>query len=179
MCSSDLGDELVAARDSTGVSLLLLDSRCGRELAAYPATGPMIVVGDATLEGAERERDRAAVDRAIGAGAITLDALLNDTRAATVGAAPQVAPLDAATILFTSGTTGRAKGAVLSHFGTCNSVWTNLYAGYRIAADMAARYGISLQQLAAMAPQTCMLLMFPFFHTSGLHTGLQIGRAHV
>jgi len=166
------GDELVAARDSTGVSLLLLDSRCGRELAAYPATCPMIVAADATLEGAERDRDRAAVERAIGAGAITLEVLLEETRTATVGAAPQVAPMDAATILFTSGTTGRAKGAVLSHFGTCNSVWTNLYAGYRIAADMAARYGISLQQLAAMAPQTCMLLMFPFFHTSGLHTGL-------
>ncbi|MFZ8964001.1 MAG: class I adenylate-forming enzyme family protein [Steroidobacteraceae bacterium] len=172
MNSRAAGEELAAARDGIGVSLMLLDSRCGREIAAFPGSCPQVVAGDPTLEGSERQRDEAGVERAVQAGATRLDDLLASASAAPVLPPLQIAPLDPATILFTSGTTGRAKGAVLSHFGTCNSVWTNLYAGYRVAADMATRYGITLQQLAAMAPQPCMLLMFPFFHTSGLHTGL-------
>jgi long-chain acyl-CoA synthetase len=176
MNSRASGDELVASRDSIGTTLLLVDSRCGRELAPHPGACPTVVFEDATLEGVEREREQAGITAAVAAGAQRRhDLLARSATAVGAGGAlpePAVAPLDPATILFTSGTTGRAKGAVLSHWGTSNSVWTNLYAGHRIAADMAARYGITLQQLAAMAPQTCMLLMFPFFHTSGLHTGL-------
>ncbi len=174
MNSRASGDELAAARGGTGVVLVLADSRCARELAAHPGAAPLIVAVDPTLEGEERARDEAAVAAvlAAGAGALALSDLLNGGAAPAAPTEPEVAPLDPATILFTSGTTGRAKGAVLSHWGTSNSVWTNLYAGYRIAADMAARHGITLEQLAAMSPQTCVLLMFPFFHTSGLHTGL-------
>lgn len=171
------GEELAAARDSIGVSLMFVDSRCGRELAAHIGSAPVIVAVDQFLSDAEAAREQFGVDAAVQAGAVRLDELLHQ-QAATESAnsltapLPAVDPADPATILFTSGTTGRAKGAVLSQLGTCNSVWTNLYAGYRIAMDMAARYGISMQQLAAMSPQTSILLMFPFFHTSGLHTGL-------
>lgn len=173
MNSRASGDELAAARDSIGTMLLLVDSRCGRELAAHPAACPVVAFEDPTLEGEERVREQDGLAVAVAAGARRHHELSAAAgRPAGALPDPEVAPLDPATILFTSGTTGRAKGAVLSHWGTSNSVWTNLYAGHRIAADMAARYGITLQQLAAMAPQTCMLLMFPFFHTSGLHTGL-------
>ncbi len=177
MNSRASGDELAAARDAAGVALLLADSRCGRELAAHPGACPLLLAVDRTLEGEDQLREAAAVmatraARHGGESVITLDELLAAAPATPVMPVIEVAPLDPATILFTSGTTGRAKGAVLSHWGTSNSVWTNLYAGYRIAVDMAARYGITLERLAAMAPQTCVLLMFPFFHTSGLHTGL-------
>ncbi len=171
------GEELAAARDSIGVCLMMVDSRCGRELAAHVTKVPVIVAVDVALPESESARERAAVEVALGAGALRLDDVLASPAESPLPDSPAVAapvlqPADPATILFTSGTTGRAKGAVLSQLGTCNSVWTNLYAGYRIAMDMAARYGISLQQLSAMSPQTSMLLMFPFFHTSGLHTGL-------
>jgi len=172
MNSRASGDELAAARDGTGVSLLITDSRCARELATLPVTGPLLVAADDSLSDDERHRESALIDAAVAAGASRLAGLLVDFPANVAPVAPSVEPLDPATILFTSGTTGRAKGAVLSHWGTSNSVWTNLYAGYRIAVDMAARHGITLEQLAAMSPQTCVLLMFPFFHTSGLHTGL-------
>lgn len=170
------GEELAAARDSIGVSVMLVDSRCGRELAPYAGAAPVVVAVDPTLSEGEGERERQGLESALAAGAIKLDDLLDAepvrTSAMMVTPATEVDPADPATILFTSGTTGRAKGAVLSQLGTCNSVWTNLYAGHRIAMDMAARYGISMAQLAAMSPQTSILLMFPFFHTSGLHTGL-------
>ena len=178
MNSRASGDELAAARDATGVTLLLLDSRCARELAGHPGACALVMAADATLGGEDQSRETATIDAALsaavksGVAAITLTELLASVPTGASPPAPTVEPLDPATILFTSGTTGRAKGAVLSHWGTSNSVWTNLYAGYRIASDMAARYGITLEQLAAMSPQTCMLLMFPFFHTSGLHTGL-------
>jgi len=171
------GEELAAARDSVGVSLMLVDSRCGRELAAHFGGAPVVVSVDLALSAADAAREQAGVDAAVRAGADRLDELLQQDAASASSdreplSMPAVEPADPATILFTSGTTGRAKGAVLSQLGTCNSVWTNLYAGYRIAMDMAARYGITMQQLAAMSPQTSILLMFPFFHTSGLHTGL-------
>ena len=172
MNSRASGDELAAARDGTGVSLLITDSRCARELATHPASCPLVVAADDSLSGDDRQREAAVIDLAVAAGALRLAHLLAEAPANAGPAAPSVEPLDPASILFTSGTTGRAKGAVLSHWGTSNSVWTNLYAGYRIAADMAARYGLTMEQLAAMSPQTCVLLMFPFFHTSGLHTGL-------
>lgn len=172
MNSRASGDELAAARDGIGVALLVTDSRCARELAAHPQSCPLVVAADISLVGDEQQRENGIVDAAVAAGALRLADVLQDAPAASAAPDPAVNPLDPATILFTSGTTGRAKGAVLSHWGTSNSVWTNLYAGYRIAADMAARYGISLEQLAAMSPQTCVLLMFPLFHTSGLHTGL-------
>lgn len=176
MNSRASGDELAAAREGTGVSLLIADTRCARELAGHPETCPLVVAADDSLTGEERQRESALIETSVAAGAWCLADLLADSpaNAPANGAlvTPSLEPLDAATILFTSGTTGRAKGAVLSHWGTSNSVWTNLYAGYRIAADMAARYGMTLEQLAAMSPQTCVLLMFPFFHTSGLHTGL-------
>lgn len=171
------GEELAAARDSIGVSLMLVDSRCGRELAVHVGGAPVVVAVDLALSAADAAREQTGVDVAVRAGANRLDELLQQDAASASHdreplLSPAVEPADPATILFTSGTTGRAKGAVLSQLGTCNSVWTNLYAGYRIAMDVAARYGISMQQLAAMSPQTSILLMFPFFHTSGLHTGL-------
>lgn len=172
MNSRASGDELAVARDGTGVSLLIADGRCARELAIHPRNCPLVVAADDTLSGEDRSRDEQIVAREVAAGAIALATLMETASTVASPPEPEVGPLEPATILFTSGTTGRAKGAVLSHWGTSNSVWTNLYAGYRIAADMAARYGMSLEQLAKMSPQTCMLLMFPFFHTSGLHTGL-------
>lgn len=172
MNSRASGDELAAARDGTGVSLLIADSRCARELAAHPRPCPLVIAADAALAGEERARDEQVVAREMSLGAMSLADVIAAVPPGVSAPAPEVNPLEPATILFTSGTTGRAKGAVLSHWGTSNSVWTNLYAGYRIAADMAARYGMTLEQLGAMSPQTCLLLMFPFFHTSGLHTGL-------
>lgn len=170
--SRSAGEELAHARDTMGVSLIIVDGRCGRELISYPSSTPTLVAADAAAEGDDRVRDAQSVAATVTAGAASLEALVDETGTAVNPPAPVVSPEDPAMILFTSGTTGRAKGAVLSHFGTCSSVWTNHYAGYLIAERMAARFGITVEQLLAHAPQPALLLMFPLFHTSGVHTGL-------
>jgi acyl-CoA synthetase (AMP-forming)/AMP-acid ligase II len=69
---------------------------------------------------------------------------------------------DPATILFTSGTTGRSKGAVNTHRNWIHFALTNTAAG---AVGMAAA-GLS-PELVAKAPQPSAIFAAPIFHISG------------
>lgn len=73
-------------------------------------------------------------------------------------------PEDVAMIMFTSGTTGRAKGAVFSNRNCCQGI-TNF------EACGAAYYMVNIEQFTRHAKQgyrTKVLLAFPLFHVSGL-----------
>lgn len=85
---------------------------------------------------------------------------------------PQVAsePDDVALILFTSGTTGRPKGALLSHRGVMNALKANDFSAAIIGSVFAQKMGVDLQTLAANQPQAATLLMFPLFHVSGCYS---------
>ena len=74
---------------------------------------------------------------------------------------PEDAP---AAILYTSGTTGRPKGAVTSHRGVLGFVQTNLARAVE-GMLLAARQGVT----GGPPPvQTCTLVTVPLFHMSGL-----------
>jgi len=78
-------------------------------------------------------------------------------------------PEDDATILYTSGTTGKPKGAL----GTHRNMTSNIGAGGISAARNFLRAGQPLPELdATKLPQRCTLLVVPMFHATGLSATL-------
>lgn len=97
------------------------------------------------------------------------DAAEIERRAGVAPATPaQAAPDDACTILFTSGTTGRVKGAVLSHRNLITGLMSVQLSGMQVLHATAARMGIPVETMLQHMPQQAALLVYPLFHISGL-----------
>ncbi len=86
------------------------------------------------------------------------------------GALPdcQIAEDDPALILYTSGTTGRAKGALISHRALITFLASAIFSGFRMMM-MEAESGKSL---TSSSLPNCGLFSAPLFHLSGLFTGV-------
>ena len=90
---------------------------------------------------------------------ITAGARVSDT--ALAERQVSVSPSDPAILMYTSGTTGFPKGALLTHAGLVN----NAVVYTKRLEPFAQREGLALQELRVSS-------WFPFFHVAGIVTGL-------
>jgi long-chain acyl-CoA synthetase len=83
----------------------------------------------------------------------------------------EIAPSDYSTILYTSGTTGKPKGAVATQRNHVTNIMNSLLAG-AVARGLLGDFSTPPPD----APQPAVLQTFPFFHIGGL-SGLYVGTA--
>ncbi len=166
------GEELGYAVVDSGCRLVVADRRRADALAGLP-TPPAVVVVDPDRPLHANEYDLAEVVAAGDTGDADADA------GPAVDARPdaavdpsgrggpwwptgEVGPDDPAAILYTSGTTGRPKGAICTHRNIVNALM-----GFHCAASVGAlRAGID----PSSAPPGAMLVPVPLFHVTGCHT---------
>ena len=74
---------------------------------------------------------------------------------------------DLAAMFFTSGTTGVAKAAAISHSALITGMMNTQMAMAAVFQKMAHSYNTDVETLRSQMPQSCSLLIFPLFHTSG------------
>ncbi len=149
------GEELQYAVEHSGAVVALLDDERYERLAPH--------VGD-PVRSVIVARSRRGVD----APAIAMEQILESDEPAPELPDVEIAPDDPAAIMYTSGTTGRPKGAVQTHRNHCTNLMNTALIGTLGAAGALPPSGPPVQQVS--------LQTFPFFHIGGL-SGLYISTA--
>jgi acyl-CoA synthetase (AMP-forming)/AMP-acid ligase II len=150
---------------SLGASVAALNGWWTADEIAYgvEVSEPKLLIGD-------RKRLARVADRDLGAPVLEIESGFEKLARFAPDAPLPDDPIgedDPAVILFTSGTTGRPKGAVNTHRGICGFVQTTMLNGLRLAM-WAAERGVPPE---ANPPAIASLVTAPLFHMSGLHAG--------
>lgn len=141
-------DEILHALDDALPSLLIGDRKRLARIAGCELPFPVLCIED----------DFSKLEQGWDAGEGKAPAL----------PACEIAEDDPALILYTSGTTGRAKGALISHRALITFLASAIFSGFRMML-MEAESGKSL---SSSSLPNCGLFSAPLFHLSGLFTGV-------
>jgi long-chain acyl-CoA synthetase len=126
---------------------------------------PVLVIGD-------RSRLARLGGRGVGVPILEIESEFAALEASAAGRAlpdAEIAEDDPAVILYTSGTTGRPKGAVNTHRGICGFVSVGMFNGIRMMVHAAESGRAPSPGGAPTSP--AMLVTVPLFHLSGLYSG--------
>ncbi|MGE8135154.1 class I adenylate-forming enzyme family protein [Novosphingobium subterraneum] len=160
----------LAVMKAGGVAVLVNSRGSGPEvLAMLEDVDPAVVLADSERTAAIREAGfkGRVLDLTKPFNADELARRTADTRPDASAAKAT----DPCAILFTSGTTGRVKGAVLSHRNVITGLMSTQMSGMIVLGNMAAQMGTTREALMAQMPQQASLLVYPLFHVSGLGSG--------
>jgi long-chain acyl-CoA synthetase len=147
------GPELAFALRDSGASVLFADAERADRLAPH--------LGDLGLERVIVAR----ADHAVAPAHDRFEAVLGPPAADATLPEVDIGPEDDATIFYTSGTTGRPKGAVGTHRNIC----TNLMSLFFVAMQGGLRAGSAP---GGGGGQNAYLLSVPLFHATGCHSVL-------
>ena len=153
------GPELEYGLADSGCGVLFCDAERGDRLRAHlpnlPALRSTIV--------AKPEEGYASPD-----GALSFEAAVGAVDPAAELPELVIDPEDDATIFYTSGTTGRPKGALGTQRNICTNLISLAYGQARAAGRAAGREGAAGPE--AGPGQNVSLLSVPFFHATGCHS---------
>ncbi len=145
-------EELKYGLEDSGAKCIFVDQRrfelltdCDKPIAAIP-----IVLQPTALE-----------SRIVSQSVISWQSLIEQN---SILSEVDVQPEDYAYILYTSGTTGRAKGALTTHYAAGQTVYNGLYAG----AMVASQHPGTIEKLIARGKPLSTMLALPLFHGSGI-----------
>ncbi len=165
------GDELAYGLSDAGATLAFVDEerleRLRGHLDGLDDLTTLVVVSE------DRSRDAGTGDAHPTTAIVPFRATLGEV---TTGASlPDVVidPDADATIFYTSGTTGRPKGAV----GTHRNAASNLMNLFFISSRSSLRFGVGNTDEQGRSVQNAYLLSVPLFHATGCHAILVVNAA--
>ena len=165
------GEELRYGLEDSGSKVVFVDTeraeRIRPVLAGLPDLGAVIVADEHRTE---TDAPLAVSEPAPGSGLVPewpFPLALGPVDEAATPPDLTIDPEDDATIFYTSGTTGRPKGAV----GTHRNMGTNLMSLFFINTRGATRYGAGASATpVGEKTQAAFLLSVPLFHATGCHS---------
>ena len=156
------GAELQYGLEDSGAVLAFTDAQrldaLVPELASLPALRAVVVAKDRRTE--------------LPGGALHFADVLGVVPDDVVQPEVTVGPDDDATIFYTSGTTGKPKGALGTQRNICTNLLSLVFASARSAARSADRPDLAANANTRTSDQNAYLLSVPFFHATGCHSVL-------